>query len=114
MNDAMRAQTVQVPAPDGTQIEAYYAVPERGEPHGSVVVIHHAPGYDEATKEIARRFAAEGFAALCPNLYSREAPGLAPCEAAAQPALTASASVVGALRFCVRVIDPPRPDQDRR
>jgi carboxymethylenebutenolidase len=84
MNDAMRAQTVQVSAPDGTQIEAYYATPERGAPHGGVVVIHHAPGYDEATKEIARRFAAEGFAALCPNLYSREAPGLAPREAAAQ------------------------------
>jgi carboxymethylenebutenolidase len=84
MNDAMRAQTVHVPAADGTQIEAYYATPERGEPHGAVVVIHHAPGYDEATKEIARRFAAEGFAALCPNLYSREAPGAAPRAAAAQ------------------------------
>jgi carboxymethylenebutenolidase len=84
MNDAMRAKTVRVPAADGTQIEAYYATPDGGAPHGSVVVIHHAPGYDEATKEIARRFAAEGFAALCPNLYSREAPGLAPREAAAQ------------------------------
>ena len=84
MNDAMRAQTIQMPAADGTRIEAYYATPEGGEPHGAVVVIHHAPGYDEATKEIARRFAAEGFAALCPNLYSREAPGLSPRDAAAQ------------------------------
>jgi carboxymethylenebutenolidase len=84
MNDAMRAQTIRLPAADGTQIEAYYATPERAEPHGAVVVIHHAPGYDEATKEIARRFAAEGFAALCPNLYTREAPGLPPHEAAAQ------------------------------
>jgi carboxymethylenebutenolidase len=84
MNDAMRAQTSTIPAVDGAAIEAYYAVPERGEPHGSIVVIHHAPGYDEATKEIARRFAAEGFAALCPNLYSREAPGLEPRAAAAQ------------------------------
>jgi dienelactone hydrolase len=70
MNDAMRAQTITIPAADGAAIEAYYAEPERGEPHGSVVVIHHAPGYDEAAKEIARRFAAEGFAALCPNLYT--------------------------------------------
>jgi carboxymethylenebutenolidase len=84
MNDAMRAQTIQVPTADGTPIEAYYATPERGEQHGAVVVIHHAPGYDDATKEIARRFAAEGFAALCPNLYSREAPGRTPREAAAQ------------------------------
>ncbi len=84
MNDAMRAQTISITGADGAPVEAYYATPERGEPHGAVVVIHHAPGYDEATKEIARRFATEGFAALCPNLYSREAPGLPPREAAAQ------------------------------
>jgi carboxymethylenebutenolidase len=82
MNDAMRAQTIRIPAADGAQVEAYYATPERGEPHGGVVVIHHAPGYDEATKEIARRFAAEGFAALCPNLYSRQDPAVPPREAA--------------------------------
>lgn len=84
MNDAMRAQTIQITGADGRRIEAYYAVPDRGQPHGSVVVIHHAPGYDEATKEITRRFATEGFAALCPNLYSRETPGLEPKAAAAQ------------------------------
>jgi carboxymethylenebutenolidase len=82
MNDAMRARTVSITAADGAQVEAYYAEPERGEPHGGVVVIHHAPGYDDATKEIARRFAAEGFAALCPNLYSRQDPAVPPREAA--------------------------------
>jgi carboxymethylenebutenolidase len=47
------------------------------------VVIHHMPGYDEATKEMVRKFAAHGYAALCPNLYSREAPGADPDDAAA-------------------------------
>jgi carboxymethylenebutenolidase len=47
------------------------------------VVIHHMPGYDEPTKEITRRFAARGYIALMPNLYSREAPGAAPDDAAA-------------------------------
>jgi carboxymethylenebutenolidase len=47
------------------------------------VVIHHMPGYDASTKEMVRRFAAEGYAALCPNLYSREAPGASPDDAAA-------------------------------
>lgn len=32
---------------------------------------------------MVRRFAAEGYAALCPNLYSREAPGASPDDAAA-------------------------------
>jgi carboxymethylenebutenolidase len=41
------------------------------------------PGYDAATKEITRRFAAEGYLALCPNLYRREAPGASPDDDAA-------------------------------
>jgi len=48
-----------------------------------VVVIHHMPGYDASTKEITRRFAAHGYPAICPNLYSREAPGASPDDAAA-------------------------------
>ena len=50
---------------------------------GGVVVIHHMPGYDAPTKEIARRFAAEGYNALMPNLYHRDAPGASPDDAAA-------------------------------
>ena len=51
---------------------------------GGVVVIHHMPGYDRGTKEIARRFAELGYDAICPNLYWREAPGAAPDDAAAK------------------------------
>ena len=80
---AMTAQTVTITGHGGDQIEAYLAQPLAGGPRGGVVVIHHMPGYDWATKEIVRRFAAEGFAALCPNLYSREALGADPGEAAA-------------------------------
>ena len=38
------------------------------------MVIHHLPGYDRGTKEITRRFAELGYDAVCPNLYSRQAP----------------------------------------
>jgi carboxymethylenebutenolidase len=41
------------------------------------------PGYDRATKEMVRRFAELGYDAICPNLYSREAPGADPSDAAA-------------------------------
>jgi carboxymethylenebutenolidase len=41
------------------------------------------PGYDEGTLEITRRFAAHGYLAVCPNLYTREAPGADPDDAAA-------------------------------
>ncbi|MGH3444231.1 MAG: dienelactone hydrolase family protein, partial [Nocardioidaceae bacterium] len=45
--------------------------------------IHHMPGYDAATKEIARRFASWGWSAICPNLHHRDAPGADPDDAAA-------------------------------
>jgi dienelactone hydrolase len=48
-----------------------------------VVVLHHMPGYDEATKRITRTFAAHGYAAVLPNLHWREAPGASPDAAAA-------------------------------
>jgi carboxymethylenebutenolidase len=83
MNDAMRAGTTTITGHGGDEIEAYLAEPvDRGRV-GGVVVIHHMPGYDDATKEITRRFAAHGYLALCPNLYSREAPGASPDDAAA-------------------------------
>src|SRR3982074_2570239 len=75
MTDAMRAESIVILGARGDGVEAYLAQPlERGRV-GGVVVIHHMPGYDEATKEITRNVAAHGFLAICPNLYSREAPG---------------------------------------
>src|SRR6185295_5989052 len=43
----------------------------------------HMPGYDRSTKEIVRTFAVYGFAALCPNLHHRYAPGAKATDAAA-------------------------------
>jgi carboxymethylenebutenolidase len=81
--DATLAETVTIGGHDGDRIEAYLARPMGPGPFGSVVVIHHMPGYDRESKEITRRFAAEGYAAICPNLYSRIAPGASPDDAAA-------------------------------
>jgi carboxymethylenebutenolidase len=84
MKDALTAGTISITGHGGDAIEAYLARPlDPGSAFGSVVVIHHMPGYDAATKEIARRFAANGYAALMPNLYHRDAPGASPDDAAA-------------------------------
>jgi carboxymethylenebutenolidase len=83
MSDAMRAETITFAGDGGDQIEGYLARPLDAAPFGGVVVIHHMPGYDRGTKEMVRRFASEGYAALCPNLYHREAPGADPDDAAA-------------------------------
>ncbi len=79
----MSARTITISGASGDEIEAYLATPDAGGSRGGVVVIHHMPGYDRATKEIVRRFAEMGYDAICPNLYWREAPGAAPDDAAA-------------------------------
>ncbi|HXW78521.1 MAG TPA: dienelactone hydrolase family protein [Acidimicrobiales bacterium] len=79
----IKAETITITGHGGDEIEAYLAQPLGKGPYGGVVVIHHMPGYDRSSKEIARRFADEGYIALMPNLYSREAPGASPDDAAA-------------------------------
>src|SRR5216683_1915318 len=55
--------------------EAYYARPQGSGPFPGVVVIHHMPGWDEWSREVARKFAQHGYAAISPHLYSRLGPG---------------------------------------
>jgi carboxymethylenebutenolidase len=83
LNDAMWAGTVAITGNEGAELEAYLARPLGDSPRGGVVVIHHMPGYDDSTKEIVRKFAANGYAAICPNLYSREGAGVSPDDQAA-------------------------------
>ena len=83
MYDAIMAETIHIPGHNGDLVEAYSARPLGPGPFGGVVVIHHMPGYDAQTKEITRTFAVNGYNAICPNLYHREAPGAAPDDAAA-------------------------------
>src|SRR4029077_16302841 len=83
MYDATLAETVTIRGDGGDEIEGYLGRPMSPGPVGGVVVIHHMRGCDAPTKEIARRFAAEGYNALMPNLYHRDAPGASPDDAAA-------------------------------
>jgi carboxymethylenebutenolidase len=84
MSDQITAGTISIEGAGKDPIEAYLAAPDDTQPRGGVVVIHHMPGYDRATKEMTVRFATMGYYAICPNLYSREAPGASPDDAAAR------------------------------
>jgi carboxymethylenebutenolidase len=83
MRGDLSARTLRIESGDGEEIEAYAAHPADADSRGGVVVIHHLPGYDRGTKEMVRRFAEMGYDAICPNLYSRQAPGADPDDAAA-------------------------------
>ena len=60
MGEALSATTIRISGANGDEIEAYLARPNGDERRGGVVVIHHMPGYDRATKEMVRRFAELG------------------------------------------------------
>jgi carboxymethylenebutenolidase len=83
MSDSLSATSIRIVGHRDDKIEAYLAKPTGQATRGGVVVIHHMPGYDRSTKEIVRRFAEIGYDSICPNLYSREAPGALPEAAAA-------------------------------
>ena len=75
MQEGMVAETVNVQGHKGDTINAYYARPSGPGPHPGMVIIHHAPGWDEWYRECARRFAHHGYATISPNLYFREGHG---------------------------------------
>jgi carboxymethylenebutenolidase len=81
--DAQRAGEVTFAGHNGDECTAYQAMPDAPGGVPGVVVIHHAPGWDEWCTEVARKFAHHGYAAIAPNLYSRDGPG-APDDVAAR------------------------------
>ena len=70
--EGMIAETVLINGHNGDQIDAYLARPLGAGPFPTVVLIHHMPGWDEASKEMARKLAYNGFATISPNLHFRE------------------------------------------
>ncbi|MGI8553858.1 MAG: dienelactone hydrolase family protein [Dehalococcoidia bacterium] len=73
--EGMLAETVTIHGNNNEPIEAYYARPLGAGPFPGVVVIHHAPGWDEWCKEATRKLAHHGYATIDPNLYFRAGPG---------------------------------------
>lgn len=68
----IRSDMIVYPSQDGTQINAYFSQPAAPGRYPSVVVIMEAFGLVDHTKDVARRFAEQGYLALAPDLYTRE------------------------------------------
>jgi carboxymethylenebutenolidase len=73
--EGLIGETISLRGHNGALIEAYLSRPIGVSPVPGVVVIHHMPGWDEWTKEVTRKLAHHGFAAIAPHLYSRLGPG---------------------------------------
>jgi carboxymethylenebutenolidase len=83
VNEALIAEPITITGDGGAEIEAYLARPIGDGPFPGVVIVHHMPGWDSWTREVARRFAANGYLALTHHLYSRDATGISYEDAAA-------------------------------
>jgi carboxymethylenebutenolidase len=59
-------------AGDGVTLQAFIARPDTLKPRPAVVVIHEWWGVTDHIKDVAQRFAREGFVAIAPDLYSRQ------------------------------------------
>ena len=71
MYEGMFAESVTVRGYHDDTVAAYYARPLGPGPFPGVVVIHHMPDWDEWTREVVRKFAQHGYAAISTHLYSR-------------------------------------------
>ena len=83
MYEGLIAETVTIRGDGGDDVRAYLARPLGPGPFPGVVVLHHMPGWDDGQKEIVRKLAFAGYAAISPHLFHREAPDAAPDDAAA-------------------------------
>jgi carboxymethylenebutenolidase len=69
--------TVQLNTPDG-KMECYVAQPKGGGSYPGVVVIQEAFGVNSHIKKVTERIAAEGYVAIAPDIFHREAERLIP------------------------------------
>ena len=67
---ALASTTVQFPGPAGT-IYAYQTKPKAAGKYPAVIVVHENRGINDHVRDVARRFAKEGFVTLVPDYLSR-------------------------------------------
>lgn len=69
----IKTDTVQIPNQD-LLISAYLAQPETKETVPAVIVVQEIFGVNEHIQDVTRRFAQEGYIAIAPAIYQRQAP----------------------------------------
>ena len=67
-------EKVELQVADGTRMAAYVARPKDGEAHPGLLVFQEAFGVNHHIRNVAERFAAQGYVAIAPELFHRTAP----------------------------------------
>jgi carboxymethylenebutenolidase len=69
---AITVADVRFPSADGATLIGYMALPTASGPYAGIVVIHENRGLLEHHKDVVRRYAKAGFAAVAPDLVSHD------------------------------------------
>lgn len=111
--DAVQSRTRELPPGGPGAVTGFLAMPDTDEPCPGLVVVHEIFGLNDNMRDIARRFASAGYAALAVDLRSRR--GMALCMARAFSAqLSAGRRGTGELRRALTVLgDQPGVDASR-
>ena len=75
MEREIATERVRIEVADGTTMEGYLARPATGGPHPGLLLLQEIFGVNEHIRDLAGRFAREGYAVLAPDLFHRQAPG---------------------------------------
>jgi carboxymethylenebutenolidase len=73
--ETIRTENVTLPVADGTSVNAYVAAPGEGAKAPGLLVFQEIFGVNANIREIAERFAKQGYVAIAPELFHRTAPG---------------------------------------
>lgn len=71
---AVLKEQTELTVADGTRMTAYVARPQQGGPHPGLLLFQEAFGVNHHIRNVAERFAAEGYAVIAPELFHRTAP----------------------------------------
>ena len=71
----MTSEEITIKSKDGGEFMAYVARPDSGTGPG-LVVIQEIFGVNQVMREITDAFAADGFVAVCPDIFWRQQPGI--------------------------------------
>lgn len=75
MAAALTQQKITLDVSDGTQMDAYVSRPNSDKPHAAIIVFQEAFGVNGHIRDVADRFAREGYVAIAPELFHRTARG---------------------------------------
>jgi carboxymethylenebutenolidase len=71
---AFRNEKVELSVADGTRMAAYTVAPDELGPHPALLVFQEAFGVNHHIRDVAERFAREGYVVIAPELFHRTAP----------------------------------------